>query len=212
MISIVLADDHAVVRLGFRMIIEQQMDMTVVGEAANPDEALALVLDRKPNVLITDISMGTEKSGLLLAERIADGASKCAVVVLTMHEEQEYLRQALQRGVLGYVLKSASDEELINAIRAAAQGETFICAGMLGEFVRTSIEGSAPERPVLSPRETELVSLAVRGHSNTEIATALSISPKTVESQKAKIMAKLGIHTKPELFDYALSHGLVGRS
>ncbi|WP_080799080.1 response regulator transcription factor [Arabiibacter massiliensis] len=209
MIDIVLADDHAIVRLGFKMIIEQQMDMHVVGEASDPEEALALVRQHKPHVLLTDISMGSEKSGLLLAEHIANGAFNTAVVVLTMHEEQEYLRQALQRNVRGYVLKSASDDELIKAIRQAAQGETYICGGMLGAFVRDSLEGDDPLARTLTPRESEIVSLAVRGHSNQDIAQVLSISVKTVESQKAKIMAKLGLSTKPELFEYAVAHGLV---
>lgn len=209
MITIVLADDHAIVRRGFCMIIEQQMDMKVVGEASNPEEALSLVREFQPDVLLTDISMGTEKSGLLLAENIASGSFTTAVVVLSMHEEQEYLRQALQRGVRGYVLKSASDDELIQAIRLAKQGKTFICAGMLGGFVRNSLEGTVNEDPALTPRETEIISRAVRGHSNQEIAHALSLSVKTVESQKAKIMNKLGLRTKPELFDYAVTHGII---
>ncbi len=209
MINLVLADDHAIVRLGFRMIIEQQMDMNVVGEASNPEEAFDLVSALKPDVLLTDISMGTEKSGLLLAERVTGGTSETAVVVLTMHEEQEYLRQALQRGVLGYVLKGSSDDELIKAIRHASQGETFICSSMLSTFVRDCIEGIDPSTKALTPREAELVSLAVKGHSNQEIAKSLMVSVKTVESQKAKIMLKLGLSTKPELFEYAVAHGIV---
>lgn len=109
MIRIVLADDHSVVRMGFRMIIEQQMDLQVVGEASDPEEAFGLVVSEKPDVLLTDISMGTEKSGLLLAERVRDGGVATRVVMLSMHDEQEYLSQALKAGALGYVLKSSSD-------------------------------------------------------------------------------------------------------
>lgn len=208
-LRIVLADDHGVVRLGFKMIIEQQEDMEVIGEASNPDEALVVLREVQPDILVTDISMGTEKNGLLLVEQVQESFPGLGVVVLSMHDEQEFLRQALQRGALGYVLKSASDEELIKAIRRAAQGELYVSEALMGGFVRDSLEGDDPAASALSPRETEIVSLAVRGHSNQDIATALSISVKTVESQKTKIMAKLGLKSKPELFEYALAHKLI---
>ncbi|MGI6032586.1 MAG: response regulator transcription factor [Coriobacteriales bacterium] len=209
MIRVVLADDHSMVRMGFKMILEQQPDITVVGEAADPDEAMRAVEELSPDVLVTDISMGTEKSGLLLAERLSDSTSSTAVVVLTMHEEQAYLRQALERGALGYVLKSSSDEALVNCVRAASRGETYICEQMLGGFVHDSLAGTNPAAEELTPRETELVSLAVRGYSNAQIADRLCLSVKTVENQKAKVMTKLGLGSKPELFEYALSHGLI---
>lgn len=209
MIRIVLADDHSVVRMGFRMIIEQQMDLQVVGEAPDPEAAFDLVVSEKPDVLLTDISMRTEKSGLLLAERIRDGGLATRVVVLSMHDEQEYLSQALKAGALGYVLKSSSDAELIKAIRRAADGESYVCDDMMDGFVRNSVSQVDPAADALSPREAELVSMAVRGYSNAEVADALQISVKTVEGRKAKIMTKIGAHTKPELFDYAVKHGLI---
>lgn len=209
MIRLVLADDHSVVRMGFRMIIEQQIDLQVVGEASDPEEAFGLVVDEKPDVLLTDISMGTEKSGLLLAERVRESGLGARVVVLSMHDEQEYLAQALKAGALGYVLKSSSDAELIKAIRRAADGESYVCDDMMDGFVRNSVSQVDPSANALSPREAELVSLAVRGYSNHEIAEALSISVKTVEGRKAKIMAKIDVRSRPELFDYAVKHGLV---
>lgn len=209
MIRIVLADDHSVVRMGFRMIIEQQMDLQVVGEASDPEEAFGLVVSEKPDVLLTDISMGTEKSGLLLAERVRDGGVATRVVMLSMHDEQEYLSQALKAGALGYVLKSSSDAELIKAIRRAADDESYVCDDMMDGFVRNSVSQVDPAADALSPREAELVSLAVRGFSNAEIAEALSTSVKTVEGRKSKVMAKIGARSKPELFDYAVKHGLV---
>lgn len=209
MIDIVLADDHRMVCQGFRMIIDTQPDMRVVGTASSSDEAFDLVMSLHPQVLVTDISMGGEKTGLLLAERLANAGSPCAVVVLTMHEEQEYLRQAMQRKALGYVLKSAGDDELFAAIRAAAQGETYISHAMLGGFVRDAMAGVDPASESLTPRETEIVQLAVRGYSNHDISERLSISVKTVEGQKSKIMAKLGLSSRPELFDYAAAHHLV---
>lgn len=208
-LSIILADDHAIVRSGFKMIIEQQPDMKIIGEAANPDEAISLVREHKPDILITDISMGTDKNGLLLVEQVHESFPEIGIIVLSMHDEQEYLRQALHRGAFGYVLKSASDEELIKAIKYASKQEIYISEGMMGGFVRDTLQDKDPTNKALSPRETEVVSLAVKGHSNQEIANALHISVKTVESQKAKIMTKLGISTKPELFEYAVAHNLV---
>lgn len=209
MIDVVLADDHSVVRMGFRMIIEQQMDLRVVGEASDPGTAVDLVVKHKPDVLLSDISMGTEKSGLLLAERIRDAGLPTRVVILSMHDEQEYLSQALKAGALGYVLKSSSDAELLKAIRRAADDESYVCDDMMDGFVRNSVSRTDPAADALSPREAELVSLAVRGYSNQEIAEALAISAKTVENRKAKVMAKIGAHSRPELFDYAVKHGLV---
>lgn len=209
MIRVVLADDHSMVRMGFKMLILQQKDIEVVGEASDPNEAFDLVKQLVPDVLLTDISMGTEKSGILLIRRICDAGLSTNSVVLTMHNEQEYLNQALKSGALGYLLKSSSDEDLFKAIRQAAVGEIYICGDMLQGFVHNALSQIDPTAEALTPRELEIVSLAVKGYSNQDIAQLLSISVKTVEGQKAKIMHKLAIETKPELFDYAVRHGLV---
>lgn len=209
MISILLADDHAMVRRGFGLILDQQPDFKVVAEASGMAEALECAAELRPDVVVSDVSMGGARQGLLLAERISDLDLGCKVVMLTMHEEQEYLVAALRAGALGYVLKSSSDEELIRAIRRAKAGEICICDGMLGGFVRGAIASGADVGNALTPRESEMVSLAVKGHSNQSIAERLGISVKTVESQKNRIMHKLGIETKPELFDYAARHGLI---
>lgn len=208
MIRIVLADDHSMVRMGFKMLIMQQKDFEVVGEASDPNEAFELVKQLSPEVLLTDVSMGTEKSGLLLVKRLYDVGISTNSVVLTMHNEQEYLSQALKSGAVGYLLKSSSDEELFKAIRQAAAGEIFICNEMLQGFVHNALSHVDPAAESLTPRESEIVSLAVKGYSNQEIAQMLAISVKTVEGQKSKIMHKLAIETKPELFDYAVRHGL----
>ena len=209
MIRIVLADDHSMVRMGFKMLIMQQKDFEVVGEASDPNEAFELVKQLSPEVLLTDVSMGTEKSGLLLVKRLYDVGISTNSVVLAMHNEQEYLSQALKSGAVGYLLKSSSDEELFKAIRQAAAGEIFICNEMLQGFVHNALSHVDPAAESLTPRESEIVSLAVKGYSNQEIAQMLAISVKTVEGQKSKIMHKLAIETKPELFDYAVRHGLV---
>lgn len=209
MIRIVLVDDHSMVRIGFKMLIMQQKDFEVVGEASDPNEAFELVKQLSPEVLLTDVSMGTEKSGLLLVKRLHDVGISTNSVVLTMHNEQEYLSQALKSGAVGYLLKSSSDEELFKAIRQAVAGEIFICDEMLQGFVHNALSHVDPAAESLTPRESEIVSLAVKGYSNQEIAQMLAISVKTVEGQKSKIMHKLAIETKPELFDYAVRHGLV---
>ena len=198
MIRIVLADDHSMVRMGFKMLIMQQKDFEVVGEASDPNEAFELVKQLSPEVLLTDVSMGTEKSGLLLVKRLYDVGISTNSVVLTMHNEQEYLSQALKSGAVGYLLKSSSDEELFKAIRQAAAGEIFICNEMLQGFVHNALSHVDPAAESLTPRESEIVSLAVKGYSNQEIAQMLAISVKTVEGQKSKIMHKLAIETKPE--------------
>lgn len=208
-IRIILADDHTVVLTGFKMIIEQQDDMEVVGEASNPEDALELVRSLSPDVLVSDVSMGAEKNGLLLAEQVTQSTMDTKVVMLTMHDEQEYVRQALYRGANAYVLKSALDEELIKAIRSAHKGEVYLSSSLVSSFVKDSISNDLSEQKALTPREAELVTMAVKGFSNQKIAATLFISVKTVESQKAKIMAKLGISSKPELFDYALTHKLI---
>ena len=154
--------------------------------------------------------MGGQKNGLLLAENIRGANRGCRVVVLTMHAEQEYLRQALERGASAYVLKSSSDEALVKAVRFAVQGKSYICEEMMDGFVRDALMGTDAAEEVLTPRETERVALAVRGYSNAQIADALGLSAKTVENQKARVMTKLGLSSKPELFDYAVSHRLLG--
>ena len=208
-ISIVLTDDHPLVRQGFAMIISQQHDMKVVGEASDPEEAVRTLREMQPDILITDISMGTEKSGLLLVERVQHDFPDVGIIVLSMHEQQEYLRQAFERGASAYVLKSASDEELIKAIRTTHADELYVSESMMSSFVRDTLKGADPSAKALTPRESEIVVLAVRGYSNKEIGESLHISIKTVESQKAKIMLKLGISSKPELFEYALAHNLI---
>ena len=192
------------------MILGQQPDFKVVGEASGMEEALELISRLRPDVVVSDVSMGGEKRGLLLAERIAEAGFACKVVMLTMHEEQEYLVAALKAGALGYVLKSSSDEELLRAVRRAHQGEVCICDGMMDRFVRSALGPGVGDGGALTPRESEIVSLAVKGHSNQDIASQLGVSVKTVESQKTKIMHKLGIETKPELFEYAARNGLIG--
>ncbi|MDO5044682.1 MAG: response regulator transcription factor [Coriobacteriia bacterium] len=209
MIDIVLADDHRVVCQGFQMIINAQEDMKVIGTACSAQEAIVKVAELHPDVFVTDISMGGPKTGLLALERLADRANPSAVVILSMHEEQEYLRQAMALGAKGYVLKSSSDESLFNAIRSAARGEIYICQEMLGAFVQDALNGVNPNDTTLTPRESQIVTLAVKGYSNTEIADRLSVSVKTVESQKSKIMNKLKLHSKPELFEYAVAHNLL---
>lgn len=209
MITIVLADDHLMVRKGFRMLLDTQPDFKVVGEAPDADGAFELVREKAPDVLLCDISMGTGQSGLLLVERLVASACATRVVVLTMHDSIDYLKQAMELGASGFILKSSSNEELFKAIRFAAADQHYVCEGMMDSFIKMSLSKETPETQSLPPREAEIVALAVQGYSNSEIASRLSISVKTVESQKARIMRKLGMESRSELFTYAVKHGLI---
>ncbi len=208
MIRIVLADDHSMVAEGFRMILDQQPDFEVAGVASSPAEAMDMLIELAPDVLVSDVSMGGQKSGLLLAERIEGSSVRCGVVLLTMHDELEFAHQAFRHGARGYVLKSSSDDDLFCAVRAAASGECHLCRELISPFIKDSVRRAEDVPSILTPHESEIAVLSVKGFSNADIAEALSVSVKTVESRKAKVMAKLGLKSKPELFDYVVRHRL----
>jgi two-component system response regulator NreC len=212
MIRLLIADDHAVVRSGFAMILEQQPDFKVVAQAAEGEEAYRLAGCEQPDIVLTDISMPPGENGLFLLSRIKENFPDIKVIMLTMYDEQEYLLRALRGGASGYVLKNASDEELVKSIRTVAAGETYIASQMLSGFVGEVLGGEggtgAAARPKLTEREQEIVTLVAYGYGNKEIAEKLIVSVKTIESQKARIMEKLGIDSRPELVAYALKNKL----
>jgi two-component system response regulator NreC len=212
MIRLLIADDHAVVRSGFAMILEQQLDVKVVAQAADGEEAYQLAGQTQPDIILTDISMPPGENGLYLLNRIKKNFPDIKVIMLTMYDEQEYLLRAMRGGASGYVLKNSSDEELIKAIRTVANGEVYIASQMMAGFVDEALGGSdagAKVRPKLTEHEQEIVTLAAYGFSNKEIASKLIVSVKTIESQKAKIMDKLGLKSRPELVEYALKNRLL---
>jgi two-component system response regulator NreC len=207
-IRIVIADDHAVVRAGLRLLLDAEDGIEVVAEAGDVDGALRTVLGYKPDVLVLDLNMPGGVTSLDALPEIAERSPTTRVVVLTMQEDPEYARQALRGGALGYVLKEAADSELVEAVRRAADGETYLNP-RLG--ARLAAEPPAPDGPLddLSPREVEVLRLVALGHTNTEIGQQLFLSVRTVETHRAHVQQKLGRSTRAELVRYALERGLL---
>ncbi len=204
-ITIVLADDHTVVRTALRMLLEAEPDFEVVAEAGDAPNAIRYVRGHKPTVLILDLNM-PGPSSIEAVPEINEASPDTRVVVLTMQAETAFVRQALQAGVAGYVLKEAADAELVEAVRSAATGNTYLQPA-LGARLAAEPEGGAGDE--LSDRETEVLRKIALGFTNAEIAQQLYLSVRTVESHRAHIQQKLGLTTRSELVRYALDHGLV---
>lgn len=214
-IRVLLADDHPVVRAGVRTLVTTQPDMDVVGEAGDGAEAVELAERLRPDVLILDLSM-PRLGGLSAIRFIAAKAPDTRVLVLTMHDDPTYLRQALAQGAAGYLVKKAADIELVAAIRAVRRGETYVHSALTSALVEMAVEPSAerkaaaPDRfETLSAREQEVLRLLVRGHTNQQVADALAVSVKTIETYRARLLDKLGLRTRAELVQYALDRGLL---
>ncbi|HDT8479514.1 TPA: nitrate respiration regulation response regulator NreC [Staphylococcus pseudintermedius] len=212
---IVIADDHAVVRTGFSMILNFQEDMEVVGTAADGVEAYQKAMEHAPDVLIMDLSMPPGESGLIATSKILDSFPNTKILILTMYDDEEYLFHVLRSGASGYILKNAPDEQLLLAIRTVYQGETYIdpkmTTSLVKEFVHSSNDGEYSNDPfkVLSKRELEILPLIAKGYGNKDIAEKLFVSVKTVEAHKTRIMDKLNLKSKPELVEYALKKKLL---
>lgn len=203
-IKIVLADDHAVVRSALRMLLDNEADLEVVAEAGEVESALRYVRGHRPNVLILDLNMPGRPSLDALPEFAAAGPDT-AIVVLTMQSEPAFAREAMQAGVLGYILKEAADAELVKAVRLAAEGRTYL-QPQLG--ARLAAEPSGPPDG-LSRREFEILRLIALGNTNSEIAEQVFLSVRTVESHRAHIQQKLRLTKRSELVRYALDHDLL---
>lgn len=212
-IRVLLADDHQVVRVGLKTLLETEPDMTVVGEANNGVEALELAKSLRPDVIIMDISM-PEMDGLEATRRIRGEAPSCSVLILTVHAQEKYLFPVLKAGGAGYVLKSSIDTELMDAIRTVAGGGAFLypsATRMLMEDYVTRLQVGAGEDGYesLSEREREVLKLCALGHTSGEVALQLALSPKTVDTYRTRIMQKLGMHSRADLVKYALAQGLL---
>jgi two-component system response regulator NreC len=208
-ITVVLADDHEIVREGIRLVLEAQPDIEVVAEASTGEDAARYALGHKPSVLVLDLNMpGTPSLDLLPS--IRERSPETAVVVLTMQNEPAFARKALQEGAKGYVIKHAAARELVDAVRAVVRGETYINP-QLG--ARVAGEPDAAEGPPddLTPREVEVLGLLALGYMNPEIAEQLVLSVRTVETHRSNIQRKTGLTTRAELIAYALEHGLTKR-
>lgn len=209
-IRVVLADDHTMVREGIRGLIEGQPGMVVVGEAADGDEAVRIATSLVPDVLVVDMSM-PELNGAQVARAVRRTLPGVHVIALTVHDDRAYLLQLLKAGVAGYVLKRAPAQELIQAIRVVADGGVHLDPRVAGHvvdgFVGDALEPARDAPEVLSERETEVLRQIARGFSNKEVAAHLSISVKTVETYKTRIMEKIGLRGRADIVRYALRHG-----
>jgi two-component system response regulator NreC len=203
-IRLVIADDHAVVRSGLRLLLEAEEGMTVVAEAGEIDTAKRMVAAHRPDVLVLDLNM----PGAPSLPAIPDLAERTAVVVLTMQNDPAFARQALQAGARGYVLKEAADAELVQAVHAAAEGRTYLNPEL---GARLAAAPPAPAGPPddLTDREVEILRLIALGHTNAEIGKQLYLSVRTVESHRAHIQQKIRRTTRAELVRYALDHELI---
>lgn len=204
-ISLVLADDHVVVRRGLRMVLERVPDFEVVTEASDAREALVAAGEVGADVLVLDLNMPGEPLEVLA--EAGQAAPGVAVIVLTMEQDPELARRAMEAGARGYVLKQAAEEELVDAIRTVAAGGTHLSREIEAALARPDQRGDS--RDGLTGRETEVLGLIARGHTNAEIADMLSLSVRTVETHRARIQQKLGLSTRPELVRYALAHDLI---
>ncbi|WGY01452.1 response regulator transcription factor [Nocardioides sp. QY071] len=212
MIRVLLADDHALVRHGVRLILEQQPDIEVVAEASDGAEVIALLREVEVDLVVLDIAMPT-MTGLQAAREIARRRTPPRVLMLSMHDNEQYFFSALKLGASGYVLKSVVDEDLVSACRAAVRGEAFVYPGAMGALVRDYLDrlarGERVPATVLTPREDEVLKLIAEGRSSREIAAILSISVKTVEKHRSHILARLGMTDRTQLTRYAIRAGLV---
>jgi two-component system response regulator NreC len=206
---IVVADDHAIVRSGLRLLLEREDDLEVVAEAGNADEAVRAARLEKPDIVLLDVVM-PGRSGLEAVPEILSAANGTRVLVLSMQDDPAYVREAFAAGASGYMLKEAADAELVQAVREVASGGRYVHPTLGARLAQAEVEAAkrAAEDP-LSEREREVLRLLALGHTNQEIAKQLYISVRTAETHRAHIMQKLGLSTRAELVRYALDQGLI---
>jgi DNA-binding NarL/FixJ family response regulator len=208
-IRVLIADDHGIVRSGLAMLIDRQADMRVVGEASDGIAAVDVALAERPDVAVLDVSM-PGLTGLQAARQVHSHDDGIALLMLSMHEDERYFFDALDAGALGYVPKRAADSDLIDAIRAVADGRTFLSSTTQQALLRRWLEEDpASRREELTARELEVVKLIAEARTNRQIAEALKVSEKTVESHRGNVLAKLGMRDRVELARYAIRRGLV---
>ena len=214
-LRVVLADDHAVVREGLKALVNAQPDMCVVGEAADGEAAWHVARELAPNVLVMDLSMPV-LGGAEATVRVRRDCPGVKVLALTVHEERDYLTQLLRAGASGYVLKRAAASELVRAVRAVAAGGTYIdpsvAATMVEGYLDAQTAAEQPAHSALSEREREVMVRIAKGFSNKEIAAALGVSVKTVETYKGRMAEKLGLRTRVDIVRYAARQGWLGES
>ena len=209
---VLLADDHAVVRKGLKMVLDAEPDIEVVAEAADGSEAVDRGLVEDIHLAILDVSM-PRLTGIQAARELVRRRPEVRVLILSMHDNERYFFEALRAGASGYVLKASADRDLVEACRAAMRGEPFLYPAAVTALIRDYLErardGELPPEDPLTPRESEIVKLIGEGHSSKEIAALLVISDKTVERHRANVLGKLGLRDRVDLTRYAIRRGLV---
>lgn len=209
-LRVLLADDHPIIREGLRAVINSQLDMEVVGEAKNGSDAVEKATQLLPDVVVMDVSMPI-LGGAKATEQLKKSHPEIKILALTIHQEEDYLRQLLEAGASGYLLKIAATEDLAHALRTVAAGGTYLDPLLAGKIVKRYLgkpsarEGGTGQE--LSPREEEVLRLIALGHTNHEVAEQLCIAVKTVETHKYRLMEKLDLHSRADIVRYALRHG-----
>ena len=213
-IRILIADDHAVIRAGLRTILKAEPDLEVVGEAADGREALRLAGELRPDIILMDISMPVPAGGgIETTRRLRDSLPDARVLILTVHEDEGLLQEAIRAGAAGYIVKRAAEAELVSAIRAVWRGDMYVHPAMTRILLRdlavqpTLNKQGSPES--LTPREIDILRLLAKGHTNRQIADALHLSVRTVEGHRANLMSKLELHSRVELTSFAEEHNLL---
>jgi DNA-binding NarL/FixJ family response regulator len=206
---ILVADDHGIVRSGIKLLLERQPDLDVVAEAGDGVEAVKEALRVRPDLSILDVGM-PRLTGLQAAREIRRQVPNAKVLMLSMHDDERYLFEALKAGASGYVLKREADQDLVGAVRAVGRGEAFLTNAAERSLIREWMaDGAAGPTVPLTPREDEVVKLIAEAHTNAQIADILHLSEKTVESHRANVLRKLGMRDRVELVRYAIRRGLV---
>jgi DNA-binding NarL/FixJ family response regulator len=209
---ILLADDHAVVRKGLRMVLDAAPDLEVVAEASDGSEAVERCLAGDVDLAVLDVSM-PRLTGIQAAREIARRRPELRILILSMHDNERYFFEALRAGASGYVLKAAADRDLVEACRATMRGEPFLypdaVTALIRDYLDRAREGELPPEDPLTPRESEIVKLIAEGHSSKQIAELLVISDKTVERHRANVLEKLGLRDRVDLTRYAIRRGLI---
>lgn len=212
--TVVLADDHPIVRQGLRTLLEQDAHCQVVGEATDGLTAVELITRLQPNIAILDVQM-PDLDGLEVARRVASGSPDTRVIMLSMHSDEPYVRDALRHGALGYVLKGSATTDLVEAVRAVSAGQRFLSASLaeraIDAYARDAAgSGRPPDRyDLLTSREREVLQLAAQGMTNAEVGERLSISARTAETHRANLLRKLGLQSQTELVRFANNRGLL---
>ncbi len=211
-IRILIADDHSLIRTGLRTILNAHPGFEIVGEAADGSEALRLAQDLRPDVVLTDISMpGPVGGGITVARRLKETQPDIRVLILTVHEDESLLREAVRVGAAGYIVKRAAETELINAIDAACRGDLYVHPAMTRVLFKepTATAPGPLLDEALSQREIDVLRLLAKGYTNRQIADVLSLSMRTVEGHRSNLMSKLNLHSRVELTSFAEEHGLL---